>query len=389
MSEQYRPPDYLLLVAVLALVILGLDMVYSASFVIAHNSPLYRSDTYFLTRQLGWAALGTVALLVTLRIDYHWWQRWSVPLVIVVLLMLVAVVVTNLGHAAYGAQRWLRLGPLPPVQPSEFAKLALILYYADWLSRRRGRLGDFTQGAFPFGITLAVVSALLMLQPDMGSTLVIVMTAFAVVFIAGAPIRHLLLGVVVGLAGMGVLALTAGYRLRRILTFLSPDVDPQGGGWHVLQASIALGSGGVFGLGLGASRQKFYYLPSAHTDAIFAVIGEELGFIGAVATLALVALIAYRGYRIVVHAPDTVGALIATGITSWLTFQALLNVAVITATVPFTGIPFPFVSFGGSSLVPSMASVGILLNISRHRKAFQPERNRFRGAEPRPVVEYP
>jgi len=382
LGEQTVRPDLVLLTAVAALLLLGLDMVYSASYVIAHNSPQYQSDTYFLTRQMIWAALGLFAMLITMRIDYRHWRRLSVPLMVISLLALLAVLVPKVGHSAYGAQRWLSLGPLPPVQPSEFAKLALLLYLSDWLSRRRDRLGELSQGTLPFALSVGAVCALVMLQPDMGSTIVILVASLSLFFLAGCDLRHFLGGLAGGGAIIALLIVTVGYRSDRLAAYLDPSSDPTGVGWHIIQSSIALGSGGLFGLGLGASRQKFYYLPGAHTDAIYAVIGEELGLLGTLSVLALFFILLYRGLRITQRAPDSYGALLAAGITFWIVLQALINIAVVTATVPFTGITLPFVSSGGSSLLVSLVAVGILLSISRHQMATRSTENRNRGAEP-------
>ncbi|MBI4320463.1 MAG: putative lipid II flippase FtsW [Chloroflexi bacterium] len=380
--ESLGRPDYLLLGIVAILLTIGIDMVYSASFVIAHNSPEYRSDTYFLVRQVIWVAMGVLALIACMHLDYHRWQRVTVVAMGLIILLLFAVLVTRLGHSAYGAQRWLKLGPLPPIQPSEFAKLILMLYLADWLSKRQDKLKDLSKGAFPFALMVGSIAGLVYLQPDLGSSFITVVAAVSMFFLAGASLRHFFIGLVIGGAGL-VLAVTgAGYRSSRITAFLDPQQDPLGVGWHVIQTSIALGSGGIVGLGLGVSRQKFYYLPSAHTDAIFAVIGEELGLLGTLVTLGLFAWFAYRGYRITLRAPDTFGMLLAGGITTWISFQALINIAVVTSVVPFTGITLPFISSGGSSMIVSLAAVGILLNISRHKTAFKPEKYRNKGAEP-------
>jgi len=374
-------PDYILLFAVAVLLIVGVDMVYSASFVIAHNNPEYGSDTYFLVRQLIWVAIGLVAMLVFARVDYHRWRRLSVPVMLIILVLLVAVLLTRLGHSAYGAQRWLSLGPLPPIQPSEFAKMALLLYLADWLSRRGERLKDLSYGTIPFAAMLGTVAGLVLLQPDLGSAFVIALSGVCLFFLAGADIRHFFAGMILGVGAL-VLAITSiGYRSDRIAAFLDPQQDPLGLGWHIIQSQIALGSGGIFGLGLGASRQKFYYLPGAHTDAIFAVIGEELGLMGTLFVLGLIALLAYRGFRITLSAPDLFGSLLAAGITFWIVFQALINIAVVTATLPFTGIPLPFVSSGGSSMVVSLGAIGLLLNVSKHRVVFRHEKNLHKGAE--------
>jgi cell division protein FtsW len=368
-QETWRRPDFTLLATVAVLVVLGLDMVYSASYVIAHNDPSYGSDTYFLVRQGIWTAVGIVCMLVCQAVDYHRWRRVTVPAMAGVVLLLVAVLATHLSHSAYGAQRWLQFGPLPAIEPSEFAKLGLILYYADWLSRRHHQMGSLMQSALPFGLTVSGICALVILQPDLGTSFVIAGTAICLFFIAGADVRHLLLGMALGGAGLLLVVFGAGYRSQRIAAFLNPASDPLGVGWNITQAQIALGSGGIFGRGLGASVQKFYYLPNAQTDAIFAVIGEELGLVGTFGVIALFALLALRGYRIAMRAPDTYGALLATGVTSWLVLQAFVNVAVITATIPFTGIPLPFISFGGSSMIVSLVALGIVLNVSRQSVA--------------------
>lgn len=381
---EWRHPDYALLAAIAVLVVVGLDMVYSASYVIAHNNPQYGSDTYFLVRQVTWTIIGAIFLLLFQALDYHVWRRVTIPIMGIVLLLLVAVLVSRLGHSAYGAQRWLRIGPLPAIQPSEFAKFALVLYYADWLSRRGQQIRDFMSGTLPFGATIVAVCGLVVLQPDLGSAFVIAATAVCLFFISGADVRHLVIGIVAGSIATALVILGASYRSQRIAAFLDPSRDPLGVGWNITQAQIALGSGGIFGLGLGASRQKFYYLPNSQTDAIFAVIGEELGLLGTVAVLILFAIVAIRGYRAALRATDSYGALLAAGMTSWLVIQAFTNVGVMTATLPFTGIPLPFISFGGSSMIVSLMAVGVLLNISRQQTTFQPDRRRHQGAEPRP-----
>lgn len=360
--------DLLLLAAVLSLLVIGIDMVYSASFVLAHNSPVYNSDTYFLVRQLMWAALGGVLMVLTARADYHIWQRVSVPLLAVSLLALAIVLIPGLGHSEYGAQRWLKLGPLPPVQPSELAKVAVVLYFADWLSRKGEQVRDLTYGSLPFAIVLAVVLALVMMQPDLGTSFVIATSAVAVFFIAGAHLGHFAGGLLLGGAALTLLIKESGYRWSRFIAFLDPQSDPLGVGWHTIQTQIALGSGGLIGLGLGASRQKFYWVPGAHTDAIFAIIGEEMGFLGCLVVIALFAFLAQRGFSIARRAPDQFGALLAVGMTSSLVFQAAVNVGVVTAVLPFTGITLPFISSGGSSLVVSMIAVGCLLSVSRQAR---------------------
>lgn len=360
--------DWQLVTAMATLLVLGIVMVYSASFVLAHNSPEYRSDTYFLVRQVVWAGIGIVAMLVCARLDYHIWQRVSVILMFGTIVLLIAVMVPGVGHSEYGAQRWLKFGPLPPVQPSELAKIAVIVYFADWLARKGDQVRDLSYGAIPFAILLGMLAGLVLIQPDLGTTTVIVGTAVAIYFVAGAHLLHFFAGIGLGTVALVFIVLGAGYRAQRLLAFLDPEKDPLGIGWHTLQTQIALGSGGLLGRGLGASRQKFFYLPAAHTDAIYAVTGEELGFVGCVAVILLFGFLAYRGFRIALTAADSFGTLLAVGVTCSLVFQALINMGVVVSVLPFTGITLPFVSSGGSSLLVCLASVGILLSVSRQTR---------------------
>jgi cell division protein FtsW len=379
-------PDFILLATIGALLVIGLNMVYSASYVIAHNDPSYRSDSYFVVQQGLRAVVGIALLVVFQSVDYHVLRRVSVPVLAIAVVLLVAVLVTHLSHTAYGAQRWLKLGPLPALEPSELAKIALILYFADWLSRRRDTIRKLATGTLPFGIITSGICALVVLQPDLGTAVVIAVIAVSLYFVAGADVFHLACGLAASLVVFWMVVVGSGYRSERISAFLDASRDPLGVGWNITQAQIALGSGGVFGLGLGASRQKFYYLPNAHTDAIFAVIGEELGYVGAVLVVSLFVVLALRGFRIATQAPDSYGCLLATGITFALVAQAFINVGVITATIPFTGVPLPFVSYGGSSLIVSLLSVGILSNISRQAQFNVPARSTTRPAAERALA---
>lgn len=359
-----RPPDVLLIGVVVTLLLLGLESVYSASFVMALAQ--YDNAMYFVIRQSIWAAVGTGALFILMSIDYHRWRRWTPLLLFVVMLCVALVLIPGFGANKYGATRWLRLGPLPEVQPSEFLKLALILYLAAWMSGRRERVNSLRGGLIPFVIIVGGATALTIMQSDLGTTIIIVATAATMFFIGGGNLSYMVgSGVVAGLLAMPMV-LSAGYRQSRMESFLDPWSDPQGKGFHIIQSLIALGSGGLTGLGLGASRQKFFYLPGAHTDAIYAVIGEELGFIGTMFVLVLFALLAYRGFTIVMTARDDFGSFLAAGVTSWFMFQAILNIGGITKLIPFTGVPLPFISYGGSSLAITLAATGILLNVSRY-----------------------
>jgi cell division protein FtsW len=350
--------DYLLLVIVAALLIIGLMMVYSATFDLAYKE--YEQPTYFFIRQVLWATIGLVVILVMARIRYHNWRRFSILIMTGTLILLGAVLFV--GSERFGAQRSLFQGS---IQPSELCKLALIIYIAHWLSSKGDQIRRVTYGLIPFAILIGLVAALIILQPDFSTAVLIAATAVAMFFLAGADLLQLVVCFIVGSATFAFLITRAPYRLARLVAFLDPLGDSYGGGYQVRQTLIALGSGGINGLGLGASRQKFGYLYASHTDGIFAILGEELGLIGCLVVIGLFTALAYRGFKIALEAPDSFGTILASGITCCLIFQALINIAVVTATVPFTGIPLPFISFGGSSLVVSMAGIGLLLSVSR------------------------
>jgi cell division protein FtsW len=357
-SQQRGGFDYLLLVVVAALLIIGVMMVYSATFDLAYKE--YGQPTYFFIRQVLWVAIGVAVLLVMVRIEYHNWRRFSILIMTGTLILLGAVLFV--GSERFGAQRSLFKGS---IQPSELCKLALIIYIAHWLSSKGEQIRQVTYGLIPFAILIGLVAALIILQPDFSTAVLIVAIAVAMFFLAGADLFQLVVCFIVGSATFAFLITRAPYRLSRVIAFLDPLGDNYGGGYQIKQTLIALGSGGISGLGLGASRQKFGYLYASHTDGIFAILGEELGLIGCLVVIGLFTALAYRGFQIALEAPDSFGTLLASGITCWLIFQALINIAVVTATIPFTGIPLPFISFGGSSLAVSMAGIGLLLSVSR------------------------
>jgi cell division protein FtsW len=359
-SLSFRGIDYPLLLTVAGLVVIGLVMVYSASFGL-DMAELGKPTTYFLVRQVQWVALGTVALVAMALINYESWQQWAVPIMAAALLTLAALLFMRGGDE--NAQRWVMGNS---VQPSEIVKLAVVIYIAAWLASKGEKIRQLTYGMVPFAILLGLVTGLIVLQPNFSTALLIVVTAVAMLFVAGADITQLLIGGVVGGVSLGVLVRTSEYRWNRVVTFVTnPLRDPLGRGYQTVRAIFALQTGGPTGVGLGGSVQKMGYLYAPHTDAIFAVIGEELGLVGSLFMIALYGMLAYRGLRIARRCRNPFGGLLATGLTSWLTFQAAVHIAVITATVPFTGITLPFVSFGGSSLVACMAAVGVLLSISR------------------------
>jgi cell division protein FtsW len=302
------------------------------------------------------------------KIDYHHWRKLAVPFFLVSLVFLVLVFVPGIGTKIYGANRWIQLGPIS-FQPSEMAKLSIILYLAAWLERRGGRrIKDFFEGFLPFLGIIGIAGFLIIKQPDTGTLMVLILTAIAIYFFSGAKISHLMGTFLAGLFGLAVLIKMEPYRLSRFLVFLNPEIDPRGIGYQINQALLAIGSGGIFGLGLGHSRQKFNYLPEPIGDSIFAILGEELGMIGALALVLLFVILAVRGFKIARNAPDDFGKLLAVGITSWIIFQAFINISAITAIIPLTGITLPFISYGGTSLIFLMAGVGILLNISKQAK---------------------
>jgi cell division protein FtsW len=368
---ELKKPDYLLLASTIALLVLGALMVYSASFAVAHNE--FNDDAYFLVRQLVWDVVGSIALLLAMKISYRRWRSLSLVIMVVVIGLLLLVLIPGFGFRSYGAVRWIKVGPFFQLQPSELAKLAIVLYLADWLARRPAIVGSFFKGLLPFSIIVGVVAVLVEFQPDLGTTAIIVATAACVFFVAGANLMHIAVLASAGATTCAVLlAHLSGYRLERIRAFLDPWSDIQGSGWHTAQGLIALGSGGPLGHGLGNGLQKFYWVPNAHTDAIFVIIGEELGFLGCVGVLMLFAVVAWRGFLIAWRAPDAFSRLFATGLTCMLTLQALVNIAVSTNSLPYTGITLPFVSFGGSSTVISLVAVGLLLNMSRYSVRHRP-----------------
>ena len=353
--------DSVLLVIVLALLCIGLVMVYSSSSFLAAQA--YGDASYFFQKQLLFAFLGVIAMLIAMRIDYRLWRKVSLVGLAVIVPLLIAVLI--FGRSIYGASRWLSIGSITLFQPSELAKLVLALYIADWLARKGNQVGTFLYGLAPFIILVGVILGLVLLENDMGTAIIIAGLATAMFFTAGANIVQFLLAM--GCGGLIFMAeALKGYRLYRLIGFLNPFKDVTGINLQLYQSLLALGSGGWLGVGLGASRQKTGYLPFPYIDSIFAIIGEELGFIGCFVIVALFLGLAFRGFRLARRTQDVYGALLATGITTWLVLQAIINVGSTTGTIPYTGVPLPFISYGGTSLVISLTAVGILLNISRY-----------------------
>jgi len=349
--------------AALVLVSIGVVMVYSASAILAADR--FGDPHYFLKRQLFWALLGLGGLWAALAVDYRVLERVALPLLGVAALLLVLVLVPAFGQAINGTRRWLRLGGVS-FQPVELAKLAFVIYLARFLSRRGEAVQGFWGGAVPPALIGGVLAALVLRQPDLGNSLTLLALAFTLLFLAGARPRHLLLLAAPALPLLAVAVYLAPYRWRRILAFLNPESDPRGSGFQIIQSFLAIGSGGLLGRGLGGSKQKLFYLPEPHTDFVFAVIAEELGLIGGVTVVALFMVLIWRGLRAGLRAPDRFGAYLALGLTTMLATEALVNLGVVTGSLPTKGLPLPFVSFGGSALFMTLLSTGILLNISQH-----------------------
>jgi cell division protein FtsW len=355
--------SYPLLTAVTALVAIGVVMVYSASSV---RSYLAGSDPAAQGMQQAiWAGLGLAAMLIASRVDFRALRYLAIPAYVVTLILLGLVLLPGVGTEVSGSRRWIVVPGVGGFQPAELAKLAICLYLAHWLDRRGREARSFWNGLLPFGLLVAPGFLLIALEPDLGTSGVYAISALAIFFMAGANLVYL--GAIGGAlaAAAYVMITSTPYQLQRIQSFLDPFRDPLGAGYNTIQALLALALGGIAGQGLGASRQKFLYLPAPSTDFIFAIIGEEWGLIGTITVLALFGVLAYQGYRIAIHAPDTFSGLLAAGITTWLVAQACINMMVVTALLPVTGIPLPFISYGGSALTINLVAVGILLSISR------------------------
>ena len=361
--RERREPAYPLLLAVLALTAIGIVMVYSSSSVRSYFNSADPAAQGL--EQLVWAGIGLVGLLVTMRLDFRLLRYLAIPLFVITLVMLAAVLHPSIGSEINGSRRWIVVPGFGSVQPAEFAKLGIVLYLAHWLDRRGREVRTFWNGLVPFCLLVAPGFLLIALEPDLGTSGIYVIIAGSIFFMAGANLLYLTAigGGVLAVATMMVTA--SGYQLQRVQTFLDPFRDPLGAGYNTVQALFALGLGGITGLGLGESRQKFLYLPAPSTDFIFAIIGEEWGLVGTLTVVALFVVVAYQGYRIAITAPDTFSGLVACGITTWLLAQAFVNIMVVTALMPVTGIPLPFISAGGSALTINLAAIGVLLSISR------------------------
>ena len=357
----------MLLLCVVALATVGILMVYSSTgaYGLVNNDPFA-----IVGPQAVWGVLGGILMVLIMRIDYRYLRVISVPAFLVALILLVVVMLPPIGPIrpieVGGSTRWLQIGPLPSMHPAEFTKLALVVYLAHWLARRGSRTQSLSQGLLPFLAILGLVVFLVYLEPDLGTTGVLALTGLVMLFVAGGRLAHFAVLIPAGIAAVVVGVSRSSYQMDRVRAFMDPWSDAQGIGYQTIQGLVALGMGGTTGIGLGQSRQPgALSLPKSQNDFVYALLGQELGFIGAIVVIGLYLLLAYRGIRIALGAPDTFGALLATGITAWLVIQAFINIGVVVVLVPITGITLPFISAGGSSLLVSFAAIGILLSISR------------------------
>jgi cell division protein FtsW len=360
--KESKTHDQQLLLITMTLTCLGVVMVYSASAVMADKR--YHDGFYFLKRQGGFAMVGTLLMLVTMQVDYHFWQRWALKILIFSLLLLLVVLIPGLGGSAGGSSRWIKIIAGFRFQPSELAKIALIFYLAFALDRKQEKIKSLGPGFLSYMVVLLLLMALLLKQPDLGSVVTLFLVAFIVLFAAGTRPAYIMTVILLSLPAFYLLVMRVAYRKRRIMAFLDPWQDPQNSGFQIIQSLMAMGTGGLLGQGLGAGKQKLFYLPEAHTDFILAVIGEELGFVGILVVVGLYFVLVERSLRIALGAPDPFGRFLALGIAVLLGVEATVNMGVVTGLLPTKGLALPLVSYGGSSLLITLSAIGILLNIS-------------------------
>ncbi|PKM77636.1 MAG: putative lipid II flippase FtsW [Firmicutes bacterium HGW-Firmicutes-15] len=355
------PPDFILFITSITLMGIGLVMVFSSSAVTANVN--YGDAYYFFKKQLMWAIISIVALIVVMKLNFLRLKDFAIPLMVIAVVCLILVI--PLGIEVKGAVRSFAVGPVR-FSPSELSKIAMVMFLARSLDIKSDNISSFTKGVLPFLVMLVLICGLIMLQPDLGTSFTIAATVFFMLMIAGAQWIHLGLITLSGVVAVGAAIILEPYRMERVVAFMNPWKYASDEGFQTIQSLYALGSGGLFGMGLGRSRQKFFYLPEQHTDFIFAILGEELGFIGAFLVVTLFLLFAWRGFKIAINAPDNFSRLLAAGVTIIITFQAAINIGVVAGALPVTGITLPFISYGGTSLLFTMVGVGLLLNISRY-----------------------
>lgn len=359
------PPDTVLFAAVASLVAIGLVMIFSASSAQAYAD--HHDTAYYVKHQAIYLIVGLALAYGAYSIDYRKFKNIAPYALVLCVLALIAVLVPHVGVVVNGARRWIGAGFIS-LQPSEFAKLGLVIYLAAALSVRGDRITSLVRGLFPLCALVFFMALLVLMEPDMGTASLFVFTAFAMFFAAGARIEHLIMIAMVTLPPTVLMILASPYKRARIFAFVNPWKDAQNTGFHIVQSLLALGSGGLFGVGLGESRAKFFYLPEQYTDFIFSVLGEELGLFGTMTVVALFVIFAYRAIRIAIAAPDRFGFFLASGCTALIVIQAFVNIGVVTSSWPVTGVPLPFISFGGSSLIVSLIAVALIINVGRHRR---------------------
>lgn len=351
-----------LFMTTMVLVCVGIVMIYSASCIYAWER--YHDGFFFLKRHISFVAIGIVLAFLVMTVDYRKFRTFAKPLLLVSLLLLALVLIPGIGREVSGARRWFRFKFIS-FQPSELANIAVIIYMADFITRKKEMLKSFVWGFMPAMMVLGAVVLLILMQPDLGTTLALGVVVFIMLFIAGVRPQHLLYVILAGLPALYFLIFHVPYRRMRIMAFLNPWADPRGSGFQIIQSQIALGSGGITGIGLGHSKQKLFFLPAAHTDFILSIIGEELGLIGTVGVVSLFVLFILLGLKIVKNAPDQFGYLLGLGLVSMITLKAMVNIGVSCGVLPTKGLPLPFISYGGSSFIFDLVSVGILMNIAR------------------------
>jgi cell division protein FtsW len=368
--DRFRPaskasPDYTYFSLAVILILFGLVMISSSSVVLSVE--IYNQNYAYVIKQAIALGIGFIVAMIISRIDYRVWRRWVTPFLVCSLILLILVFIPHLGKSAKGAARWIDLGFFQ-LQPSELLKLSFILYLAAWLEKKGKAIKSFSEGLVPFLLLLAPIILLLIVQHDLGTLLIILGTSALMFFVAGATLSQIGIGGAIGLSLVSFLIRIAPYRLERLTTFLNPtEANKFTSGYHINQSLIAIGSGGLWGRGFGQSLQKYLYLPEPHTDSIFAIIVEELGFFRSILVLIVIGLLAYKGYQIALKASDGFGRMVAFGITTMLLLQAVLNIGAILGLIPLTGVPLPFISYGGTSLLASLVAVGLMLAISKYR----------------------
>ncbi|MDH5752359.1 MAG: putative lipid II flippase FtsW, partial [Deltaproteobacteria bacterium] len=363
LQHQAQGYDLILLGAALLLALLGILMIYSASIPLSDR--MFGNGFVFLRNHLVHMTIGLAGMALAMRVPYQRWEAWMPFLLGLCFFLLIVVLIPGLGHQVGGARRWLRAGPFN-IQPSELVKLTLIFYVASYLTRKPDQVTQFLRGLVPNLTVMGIFLALVVMQPDFGTMVLIALTLLTMIFVGGARPAHLFVSIL-GFSVIGAwLVASRSYRMKRILAFLDPWQDRLDSGFQIIQSYLAFGSGGWLGLGLGDSRQKMFFLPDAHTDFIFSILGEEMGLLGVLGTMLLFSLFLYRGFRAAINCPDDFGRYLAFGISTLFTLQIMINMSVVMGLIPTKGLPLPFISYGGSSLVVSLFMTGILLNVGRN-----------------------